>query len=209
MKSVHFMAYAMGAIFILGETSRRGLDYFSINATTMLEDYGSGLLLLLAAAACTAKMANASLYLAGSWGYAAGGMFVPFFAPGVVPPRSQKTVKTRYWTAASNSILQAAWFLFKLGHFLFTNLLRIASGVPGTTGQTKTVKTRSSRANKNGTNTGQKKRNKNGINQVPKRHPNGTRTHPKRSQNGTRTSPKRNQNGTYTLPKRGKHMHTI
>ena len=80
MKAVHFMAYAMGAIFILGETSRRGLDYFSINATTMLEDYGSGLLLLLAAAACTAKMANASLYLAGSWGYAAGGMFVPFFA---------------------------------------------------------------------------------------------------------------------------------
>ena len=48
------MAYAMGAIFILGETARRGLDYFAINATTMLEDYGSGILLLLAAAACTA-----------------------------------------------------------------------------------------------------------------------------------------------------------
>ena len=47
----------MGAIFILGETARRGLDYFAINATTMLEDYGSGVLLILAAAACTAKLA--------------------------------------------------------------------------------------------------------------------------------------------------------
>jgi hypothetical protein len=70
----------MGAMFILGETARRGIDYFSINATTMLEDYGSGILLILAAAACTAKLAHSAIYLAGAWGYAAGGMFVPFFA---------------------------------------------------------------------------------------------------------------------------------
>ena len=70
----------LGAMFILGETARRGIDYFSVNATTMLEDYGSGILLILAAAACTAKLAHSAIYLAGAWGYAAGGMFVPFFA---------------------------------------------------------------------------------------------------------------------------------
>ena len=53
MKCTQALAYAMGAMFILGETARRGIDYFSINATTMLEDYGSGILLILAAAACT------------------------------------------------------------------------------------------------------------------------------------------------------------
>ena len=80
MKATQALAYAMGAMFILGETARRGIDYFSVNATTMLEDYGSGILLILAAAACTAKLAHSAIYLAGAWGYAAGGMFVPFFA---------------------------------------------------------------------------------------------------------------------------------
>ena len=80
MKGTQALAYAMGAMFILGETARRGIDYFSVNATTMLEDYGSGILLILAAAACTAKLAHSAIYLAGAWGYAAGGMFVPFFA---------------------------------------------------------------------------------------------------------------------------------
>ena len=70
----------MGAMFILGETARRGIDYFSNNTTTMLGDYGSGILLILAAAACTAKLAHSAIYLAGAWGYAAGGIFVPFFA---------------------------------------------------------------------------------------------------------------------------------
>ena len=80
MKGTQAMAYAMGAAFIIGETARRGIGYFSINATTMLEDYGSGILLILAAIACTAKLAQATVYLAGAWGYSAGGMFVPFFA---------------------------------------------------------------------------------------------------------------------------------
>ena len=66
MKGTQALAYAMGAMFILGETARRGLDYFAINATTMLEDYGSGVLLILAAAACTAKLAQSTIYLAGA-----------------------------------------------------------------------------------------------------------------------------------------------
>jgi len=80
MKSTQALAYGMGAIFIIGETARRGIGYFSINATTMLEDYGSGILLILAAVACTAKLAQSTVYLAGAWGYSAGVMFVPFFA---------------------------------------------------------------------------------------------------------------------------------
>ena len=80
MKGTQALAYGMGALFIVGETARRGIDYFAINATTMLEDYGSGILLLLAAAACTAKFSQSTIYLAGAWGYSAGGMFVPFFA---------------------------------------------------------------------------------------------------------------------------------
>lgn len=39
----------MAAVFIFGETLRRGIGYFSINATTMIEDYLFGLLLLIAA----------------------------------------------------------------------------------------------------------------------------------------------------------------
>ena len=49
MKIVHVAAYLMALIFIVGETFRRGLDYFSINATTMIEDYLCGALLLWAA----------------------------------------------------------------------------------------------------------------------------------------------------------------
>ena len=78
IKGMQALAYVMGAIFILRETARRGVDHFAINATTMLEDYGSGGLLLLAAAACTARFAQSTIYLAGAWGYSAGGMLSSF-----------------------------------------------------------------------------------------------------------------------------------
>ncbi len=68
MKGTQALAYAMGAMFILGEIARRGIDYLSVNATTILEDYGSGILLILAPAACTAKLAHSTIYLAGAWG---------------------------------------------------------------------------------------------------------------------------------------------
>jgi hypothetical protein len=45
VKVVHYVAYVMALVFIAGETSRRGLGYFSINATTMIEDYLCGALL--------------------------------------------------------------------------------------------------------------------------------------------------------------------
>jgi hypothetical protein len=37
MKIVYYLAYVLAAVFLLGETARRGLSYFSINATTMIE----------------------------------------------------------------------------------------------------------------------------------------------------------------------------
>ena len=70
----------MTLVFILGETLRRGLSYFSINATTMVEDYLCGLLLLMAAVLWSKGSQLAPKYMVAAWAYATGGMFVPFFA---------------------------------------------------------------------------------------------------------------------------------
>ena len=39
----------MAIVFLAGETARRGIGYFAINATTMIEDYLCGIVLLWAA----------------------------------------------------------------------------------------------------------------------------------------------------------------
>ena len=70
----------MALVFIVGETSRRGFEYFSINATTMVEDYLCGALLFWAALSWSKKHRMAPVLMAGAWAYATGGMFVPFFA---------------------------------------------------------------------------------------------------------------------------------
>ena len=80
MKIVYYMTYIMAFVFLIGETSRRGFGYFSINATTMVEDYLCGALLLLAALFWIKKHRKAPKLMAVAWAYATGGMFVPFFA---------------------------------------------------------------------------------------------------------------------------------
>ncbi|MEM9568649.1 MAG: hypothetical protein AAF974_10115 [Cyanobacteria bacterium P01_E01_bin.34] len=80
MKTVHILAYVMAAVFILGETLRRGVDYFSINATTMIEDYLCGFLLLSAAIVFHRRGFFASALMSSAWAYGTGGMFVPFAA---------------------------------------------------------------------------------------------------------------------------------
>ena len=70
----------MAFVFIMGETARRGLSYLSVNATTMVEDYLCGALLLAAALAWLKKKSIAPKLMAVAWAYATGGMFVPFFA---------------------------------------------------------------------------------------------------------------------------------
>ncbi|MGB0936528.1 MAG: hypothetical protein ACPGTQ_03670 [Colwellia sp.] len=80
MKLVYWLTYLMSAVFILGETLRRGLSYLSVNATTMVEDYLCGALLLTAAILWTKASKLASKYMVAAWAYATGGMFVPFYA---------------------------------------------------------------------------------------------------------------------------------
>ena len=80
MKTVHILAYVMAAVFILGETLRRGVDYFSINSTTMIEDYLCGLLLLSAAIVFHRGGFFAAAFMSSAWAYGTGGMFVPFAA---------------------------------------------------------------------------------------------------------------------------------
>jgi hypothetical protein len=69
----------MAFVFIAGETLRRGLSSFSVNATTMVEEYVCGVLLLSAAVFWHQKRPVAPKLMAVAWAYATGGMLVPFF----------------------------------------------------------------------------------------------------------------------------------
>ena len=80
MKAAYYAAWVMAFVFIAGETLRRGLSYLSVNATTMVEDYICGALLLSAAVLWNQKRPLAPKLMAVAWAYATGGMFVPFFA---------------------------------------------------------------------------------------------------------------------------------
>ncbi|MES2127830.1 MAG: hypothetical protein V4463_11210 [Pseudomonadota bacterium] len=80
MNGVFHASYALALVFIFGETGRRGLGYFSINATTMIEDYLAGVILLLAALFWRKKHRMAGTWMTAAWAYATGTMFVPFFA---------------------------------------------------------------------------------------------------------------------------------
>lgn len=80
MKVVYYLSYVMAFMFLVGETVRRGVSYFSVNATTMVEDYLCGVLLLWAAWSWHKKQKIAETLMTSAWGYATGGMFVPFFA---------------------------------------------------------------------------------------------------------------------------------
>jgi hypothetical protein len=74
------MTYLMALTFLGGETARRGLAYFSVNATTMIEDYSCGAILLWAAWCWAKKQPKAPMVMAVAWAYATGGMLVPFAA---------------------------------------------------------------------------------------------------------------------------------
>lgn len=80
MKVVYYLSYVVGLVFIIGETAKRGLGYFAINATTMFEDYLGGAVLILAALVWARGAKVAPKLMAAAWGYTAGGLFVPFFA---------------------------------------------------------------------------------------------------------------------------------
>ncbi len=73
-------SFAMSALLVIVEFVRRGVEYFSINATTMFEDLLGGVLLFIAATMLIKGSAKAKALMVGAWGYLFGGMFVPFFA---------------------------------------------------------------------------------------------------------------------------------
>lgn len=80
MRAVYWLTYIMAAVFLVGETARRGIGYFSVNATTMIEDYLCGAFLLLAALVWPKGYCIATKMMSAAWGFATGGMFVPFAA---------------------------------------------------------------------------------------------------------------------------------
>ena len=80
MTALPYISAFMGLFFIVVETARRGLSYFSINATTMIEDYLCGALLLSSAYLWFRSHALASVAMIVGWAYATGGLFVPFAA---------------------------------------------------------------------------------------------------------------------------------
>ena len=80
MKVVFHLSYVIGLVFIIGETLKRGIGYFAINATTMFEDYVGGAVLILAAVVWAKGYKVAPKMMAAAWGYTAGGLMVPFFA---------------------------------------------------------------------------------------------------------------------------------
>lgn len=49
MRVVYTLTYVMAFLFLAGKTARRGIRYFAVNVTTMLEDYLCGIVLLVAA----------------------------------------------------------------------------------------------------------------------------------------------------------------
>ena len=72
------MTYVMSFIFTVGENSRRGVEYFAINASTMFEDYFFGILFLTAAILWSKKSPTAPKFMIAAWAYATGGLFIPF-----------------------------------------------------------------------------------------------------------------------------------
>ena len=80
MRAVYYLTYVMAFVFIVGESYRRGFGYFAINATTMIEDYLCGGLLLYAAISWFKNYRKSHTLMAVAWAYATGGMFVPFAA---------------------------------------------------------------------------------------------------------------------------------
>lgn len=128
MRVVYFFNYVMIAVYFIGETTRRGLDYFSINATTLLEDYTGGLLLIIAAYLWHKKKNVASKWMIGAWGYSAGGMFVPFWAHFEAYVRGVSMRPDHDYTDLNAVIMKGIIWLICVGCFAITLFSKKTSG---------------------------------------------------------------------------------
>ena len=81
LKSGIFHAsYLMGAFLILVETFRRGIEYWGVHATTIIEDYIAGAFLIIAAVLWTRKSPRSEMVMAAAWAYMIGMMTPTFFS---------------------------------------------------------------------------------------------------------------------------------
>lgn len=80
MKSIYYITFGFGVFFLLIENLRRGVSYFAVNATTMIEDYLMGIILIVAALMYKRHKELGTKLIIAAWAYAVGGMFVPFAA---------------------------------------------------------------------------------------------------------------------------------
>jgi hypothetical protein len=71
-------ALALGILFPVLETCRRGMSEWGVDVTTMLTDYVAGALLLIGAWAAYKGMAWADAWLLVAWGWVTGMMFMSF-----------------------------------------------------------------------------------------------------------------------------------
>ena len=67
-------AFAIGILLPLLETGRRGIGHWSINFTTMFEDYVAGALLLIGGWASYSQRRWGALFLVVAWAYVSGMM---------------------------------------------------------------------------------------------------------------------------------------
>jgi len=73
-------AFVIGALLPVLETARRGIGHWTINFTTMFEDYLGGALLLIGAWAAYRAKSWGALFLALAWGSISGLMTSSFIA---------------------------------------------------------------------------------------------------------------------------------
>jgi hypothetical protein len=72
-------ALVVGALLPILETTRRGIAYWTVNITTMFEDYIAGGLLLIAAFLAIRGKPSAPLFLVAAWSYVTGMMSSSFW----------------------------------------------------------------------------------------------------------------------------------
>lgn len=73
-------AFAIGALLPVLETARRGIGHWTVNFTTMFEDYLGGALLLIGAWAAYRAKWWGTMFLALAWGSISGLMTSSFIA---------------------------------------------------------------------------------------------------------------------------------
>jgi len=78
MTGIFHASYLMGTLLILGETFRRGFAYWGVHATTIIEDYISGVFLIIAAVLWIKKSPRARLVMAAAWAHMIGMMMLSF-----------------------------------------------------------------------------------------------------------------------------------